>query len=188
MLFLVVITANADVYKKIGNDGRVFFTDRPSGLGYKLILRMPKKGTLANKRFQKNRRLHLPMILSQARKYGVDPALVLAVVHVESGYDEVAESKAGAIGLMQLMPATAQRYDVSDRKSPLQNVGGGVRYLRDLLKQFDFDIKLSLAAYNAGENAVIKYGNKIPPYPETQAYVKRVLANYQSYLKDNKFL
>lgn len=185
---LVVVTVNADVYKKIGNDGLVLFTDKPTGIGYKLLFRTPKKGTIAYKRFQENRRLHLPMILSQARQYGVDPALVMAVVHVESGYDEVVKSRAGAVGLMQLMPATARRYGVSNRENPVQNVEAGVRYLRDLLSQFNFNIKLSLAAYNAGENAVIKYGNKIPPYPETQAYVKRVLAKYQFYLKDNRFL
>ena len=178
----------ADIYKKVDAKGQVFFTDKPSGAGYKLIFKTPKKGTIAYKKFSENRRRHLPMIREQARLYNVDPALVMAIIHAESGYDAKAISKAGAVGLMQLMPATAKRYGVKNRENPLQNTAGGSQYLRYLLALFDFDIKLTLAAYNAGENAVKKYGNKIPPYPETQTYVKRVLANYLSYLKDNKFL
>jgi len=178
----------ADIYKKVDAKGQVFFTDKPSGAGYKLIFKTPKKGTIAYKKFSENRRRHLPMIREQARLYDVDPALVMAIIHAESGYDAKAISRAGAVGLMQLMPATAKRYGVKNRENPLQNTAGGSQYLRYLLSLFDFDIKLALAAYNAGENAVKKYGNKIPPYPETQTYVKRVLANYLNYLKDNKFL
>ena len=83
---------------------------------------------------------------------------------------------------MQLMPGTAKRYGVRDRRDPRQNVSGGVRYLRDLLVQFD-DLPLALAAYNAGENAVIRYGNRIPPYRETQRYVRKVLSYYRDYRK-----
>ena len=81
---------------------------------------------------------------------------------------------------MQLMPATAKRYGVNDRRDPLENLLGGVRYLRDLLVQFR-SVPLALAAYNAGENAVAQYGNRIPPYPETQAYVRKVLTHYKRY-------
>lgn len=185
---LGMTSLNADVYKKVDRQGKVFFTDEPAGLGYQLIFKTPKKGTIAYKDFSKNRRRHAPMLIQQARRYNVDPALVLAVIHVESGYDAEAISKAGAVGLMQLMPATAKRYGVIDRKNPRQNAAAGAQYLSDLLKLFGFDIKLALAAYNAGEGAVKKYGNQIPPYPETQKYVKRVLANYQLYLNDSEFL
>ena len=102
------------------------------------------------------------------------------MVTAESAYDPVAVSSAGAVGLMQLMPGTAERYGVRNRRDPRQNVLGGVRYLRDLLVQFD-DLTLALAAYNAGENAVIRYGNRIPPYPETQNYVRKVLTFYRDY-------
>ena len=86
-------------------------------------------------------------------------------------------SKKGAVGLMQLMPGTAERYGVRDRYNPRDNLFGGTRYLRDLLVMFR-NVPLALAAYNAGENAVIRYGRKIPPYPETQTYVRRVLKYY----------
>ncbi|MCB1903858.1 MAG: lytic transglycosylase domain-containing protein, partial [Gammaproteobacteria bacterium] len=89
-------------------------------------------------------------------------------------------SKKGARGLMQLMPGTADRYGVNDSWDPEQNLDGGARYLRDLLDMFDQDLKLAVAAYNAGENAVKKYGNKIPPYPETVQYVRKVVTFYQT--------
>ncbi|MBA3493945.1 MAG: lytic transglycosylase domain-containing protein, partial [Gammaproteobacteria bacterium] len=88
---------------------------------------------------------------------------------------------AGAVGLMQLMPGTALRYGVSNRKDPIANLSGGSRYLRDLMGMFRNNLVLALAAYNAGENAVIRYGRKIPPYPETQTYVRRVLQYYKQY-------
>ena len=96
----------------------------------------------------------------------------------ESAYQPDAVSHKGAVGLMQLMPGTAERYGVSDRHDPVQNLSGGTRYLRDLLEMFDNDLQLALAAYNAGENAVIRYGNKIPPYNETQGYVRKVIRFY----------
>ncbi len=108
-------------------------------------------------------------------------SLVHAVVTAESAYDPHALSSAGALGLMQLMPATAKRFGVSDRKNPRANVYAGTRYLKQLLGMFDNDVRLALAAYNAGENAVIKYDNQIPPYPETQNYVRKVLKYYRQY-------
>jgi len=176
----------ADLYKKVDTDGRVFFTDKPEGRGYRLIMRTPKRGTVAYAKFTQNRRKLMPLIKKQARFYKVDPALVLAVIHAESAYDKSAISRAGAVGLMQLMPATAKRFGVSNRNDAKQNINGGVQYLKYLLKLFKFDIRLVLAAYNAGESAVMKYGNKIPPYPETQNYVKKVISYYQDYLSDKK--
>ncbi|WP_330178091.1 lytic transglycosylase domain-containing protein [Candidatus Vondammii sp. HM_W22] len=119
------------------------------------------------------------MIDNVARSNRLRPELLHAIVRAESSYDPRARSRTGAMGLMQLMPATAKRYGVSDRWNPKANLNGGARYLKDLLSMFQNDLKLALAAYNAGENAVKKYGNKVPPFPETQQYVTRVLAFYQ---------
>jgi soluble lytic murein transglycosylase-like protein len=113
-----------------------------------------------------------------ARRHGVDPLLVRAVIRVESNFDPRAVSPKGAAGLMQLMPETAMRYGVDNRFDPAQNVDGGVRYLRDLMAMFDGNLSLALAAYNAGEGAVLKYGRRIPPYPETQQYVVGVRSFY----------
>lgn len=112
---------------------------------------------------------------SAARTYGVDPHLVHAVIAVESAYNPMAVSPKGASGLMQLMPETARRYGVRNIFDPQENIQGGVRYLRDLLALFNNDYKLVLAGYNAGENAVIRSGNRIPPYAETLAYVPKVM-------------
>lgn len=177
--------ANADLFKRIDQQGRVYFTDKPEGKGYRLIMRTPRKGTLAYRQFKQNRRLLTPMIRRQASLLNVDPALVLAVIHAESAYDKNAVSSAGAVGLMQLMPQTAKRFGVLNRHDAAQNIKGGVLYLRHLLELFEFNIKLALAAYNAGESAVAKYGNKVPPYPETQRYVEKVVAYYQQYLAAN---
>jgi soluble lytic murein transglycosylase-like protein len=122
------------------------------------------------------------MVNKVARTYGVESALLHAVISVESRYSPKAVSKAGALGLMQLMPKTAKRYGVTDPLDPLQNIRGGARYLRYLLKKYNNDTNLALAAYNAGEESVAKYGNQIPPYPETTNYVPRVMGYYQKYL------
>lgn len=113
-----------------------------------------------------------------ARRHGMDPLLVRAVIRVESNFDPRAVSPKGAAGLMQLMPQTAMRYGVENRFDPAQNVDGGVRYLRDLMAMFDGNLSLALAAYNAGEGAVLKHGRRIPPYPETQQYVVWVRSFY----------
>lgn len=105
--------------------------------------------------------------------------MIHAVILTESAYNVDALSSSGAVGLMQLMPATAERYGVKDRNNAEQNIDGGAHYLRDLLKMFDSNLYLVLASYNAGENAVKKYNNSIPPYPETQRYVKKVLKVYK---------
>jgi hypothetical protein len=121
------------------------------------------------------------LIAETARRHRLSPALLHAVITVESGYDPAARSHKGAIGLMQLMPSTARRYAVTDIWDPRQNLAGGARYLSDLLRMFNSDLGLALAAYNAGENAVIQHGNRIPPYPETRRYVPRVLQHYRLY-------
>jgi len=118
-------------------------------------------------------------VLAAAQETSVDPALIHAVISVESGYNASARSHAGAVGLMQLMPQTAKRYGVTDRLDPAQNIRGGARYLRDLKVMFNNQLHLVLAAYNAGEKAVKKYGRRIPPYRETIAYVPKVMGHYR---------
>jgi soluble lytic murein transglycosylase-like protein len=122
-----------------------------------------------------------PMVSRTARVHGVDEALVHAVIFAESSYDPDAISPAGASGLMQLMPATAAQYGVRDLFAPAQNVSGGVRVLRDLLARFDGNVELALAAYNAGAGAVIRAGNRVPPRPETVAYVPKVIDYYRHF-------
>lgn len=118
-------------------------------------------------------------LVAIARTEELDPDLLDAVIVVESGYNARAVSEKGAQGLMQLMPATAERFGVADVFDPSANMRGGARYLRWLMGRFDGDLKLVLAAYNAGEGAVAAHSNRIPPYPETQRYVRRVLELYQ---------
>jgi soluble lytic murein transglycosylase-like protein len=119
-------------------------------------------------------------ILDSSTRYGIDPLLIYAQMGQESSYKKRALSVKGASGLMQLMPATARRMGVANIYDPKQNIEGGVKYMRLLLNMFDGDLKLALAGYNAGEGAVIKYGYEIPPYNETQDYVRRISARYRS--------
>ena len=123
------------------------------------------------------------LIGSQAREAGLDPALLHAVVKVESGYNALALSPKGAVGLMQLMPETARRYGVRNSRDPLQNMAGGAAYLRDLLGMFGQDLPLALAAFNAGEGEVIRRGHRIPPFAETRAYIPKVLMAYDDLLQ-----
>jgi hypothetical protein len=120
------------------------------------------------------------IIEAASRRHGVDADLVRAVVFVESSYDPQAMSSQGALGLMQLMPETARRYGVKDPWDPAQNVEGGVRFLKELLVQFDQDTQLALAAYNSGAGAVIRAGYRVPANAETLAFVPRVLEHYRN--------
>lgn len=175
-----VIPVSADVYKYVAPDGKVYYTDEPKHSKYKRIIRTrPINYSASLKYLKKNREKYSPAIKTIAKKYQLDSKLLHAMIHAESAYDPKAVSSAGAVGMMQLMPNTAKRYGVTDRRNPSQNIEGGARYMKDLLKMFNSNLKLAVAAYNAGENAVKKYHNSIPPYPETQAYVKKVLALYR---------
>lgn len=124
-----------------------------------------------NKSFDKH-------IIKACNKYGVDPYLVKAVIRAESNFDPNAVSPKNARGLMQITPPTAEDYEVKDVLDPNSNIEGGVRILKHLIDYFDGNVELALAGYNAGKYAVIKYDNQIPPYPETQQYVTRVLSFY----------
>jgi soluble lytic murein transglycosylase-like protein len=119
------------------------------------------------------------IITEAARKHEIDPLLVGAVINQESGFRADAVSKAGAVGLMQLMPETARSLGVNDARNPQQNVEGGTALLRQLLDRYNGQLDLALAAYNAGPEAVDKYGG-IPPFPETQAYVRDVMESYRA--------
>jgi soluble lytic murein transglycosylase-like protein len=127
------------------------------------------------------RRQYGAVVAQVAGRYGIEAALLHAVISVESAYNAKAVSKRGAAGLMQLMPATAKRFGVADVFDPADNVRAGAQYLTELMKLFDNDLRLALAAYNAGEAAVIKYGRRIPPYRETAAYVPRVVGFYEKF-------
>lgn len=126
------------------------------------------------------RRAFNDQIAEAARRAGIDPALVHAVVRVESAYNSHAVSPKGAVGLMQVIPSTGRRFGIDDLLNPSANLRAGTQYLSYLLRLFEGDLRLTLAAYNAGENAVLRYGRAIPPYRETRGYVPKVLSIYES--------
>jgi soluble lytic murein transglycosylase-like protein len=181
----------ADIYKFTDTDGRVYYTDEPRHSLYKRIIKSKTfrysniNNSNTNNYHTKvrtfsgaNKKRFAELIEQAANRYQVDAKLVHAVIQTESAYNSSAQSPKGAVGLMQLMPETARRFGVIDRNDPDQNVDGGTRYLKHLINMFNPNLDLAVAAYNAGENAVIRYNNSIPPYPETQNYVKQVLALY----------
>ena len=188
-LVLGTRTVHADIFTFKDERGVVHFTNI-KGLDprYKLLRRegsgpVPGSGNAA--------RVYMPsqaeiarfssIVETAARTYGVDKALVHAVISAESGYNPQAVSRTGARGLMQLMPETARRYGVRNSMDPVDNIYGGVKYLHDLLAMFKGDMRLAVAAYNAGENAVIRYGLRVPPYAETLGYVPKVLEFYRKF-------
>lgn len=130
--------------------------------------------------------LHDAYIVDSSRRYGIDPLLIYSQMHQESSFKINATSHKGASGLMQLMPATARRFGVTKIYDPQQNIDAGVKYMRWLLDTFRGDVVLALAGYNAGEGAVMKYGWNVPPYRETQEYVRRITARYNS-ISDGRF-
>ncbi len=163
-----------DVLNESINENAYRFRD--TGSSNKVVFGSLVKPTSAAER--KYSRDEIYDIISEiSSKHGVNEKLVRALIKQESGFNPTIVSKAGATGLMQLMPATAESLGVSDAKDPVQNVDGGVRYLKSLMKKYNGNLILSLAAYNAGPGAVDKYGG-VPPYKETQNYVKNILANY----------
>lgn len=200
-LLLLAPVAHADIYKFTDERGITHFHNIPNfgDARYKLFkregnvnvhLRKGQKvkynGKFTTPNFNSaNRKRFAPIISSAAQLYKVDENLLHAVIMTESAFNPSALSPKGATGLMQLMPGTAKRYGVEDIHDPSDNIGGGTRYLRDLLKMFNNDWKLAVAAYNCGENAVIRYGYKIPPYNETINYVAKVMSSYQ-HLASNK--
>jgi len=181
LLSLVSVPSAAKIYRYVDENGKLHYGDRKLSSKHVQIAYSWKgwHEVTSFKNWRDNKKLFSPIIDQTAQQHNIDPKLVHAVIQTESYYNPEIKSKAGAVGLMQLMPATAQRFGVSDRKNPRQNIQGGVKYLKVLMKLFNNDLKLVLAGYNAGEGAVKKYGNQIPPYKETQNYVKKVLKLYK---------
>jgi soluble lytic murein transglycosylase-like protein len=175
----------ADVWFYQDSNGVMHFAQEKQGKNWRLLMRTPKSLSQSQpKTLALTRISELPyhqFIVNSARRHQLDPALVHAVVATESNYKANAVSRAGAMGLMQLMPATAQRFSVADPFLPEQNIEAGSRYLRWLLDEFE-SLQLALAAYNSGENTVKRYGFVIPPYPETQDYVTKVINRYKQNL------
>ena len=177
----------ANIYSFKDDQGVTHFSNLPHlDKRYKLVYRIPDswktRPNAWTPSFPKsvNIEKYVPIIDNAARAHGVDPRLVHAVIRAESGYNDRALSNKGAMGLMQLIPATAERMGVKNHYDPVENIFGGTRYLSMLLKMFNGDMELALAGYNAGENAVIRNGYKIPPYAETQAYVPKVISFFKS--------
>jgi soluble lytic murein transglycosylase-like protein len=177
-------SASTPIYKYVDADGVAHFTDVPDSRRYELFDLTAKGLTRSGDRYD-------PRILARATQYdaiieaeaksaAVEPSLLRAVIVVESGFNSRAVSKRGAVGLMQLMPATAARFGVSNRYDPRQNVRGGALYLGFLIKRFRHNVRLALAAFNAGEDAVDRSAGQIPPYSETLEYVPKVLKIYQA--------
>lgn len=181
--------AMANIYTYTAADGSVHLSNVPTDERYTLLLGAEKpiaaKSAVAEignfppriaGKAQYDR-----VVEETAQAYGLESALLHAVISVESQYNPTAVSRKGAAGLMQLMPRTAKHYGVVDAFNPAQNIQGGARYLRDLLVTFKSDLHLTLAAYNAGQGTVKMHGNRIPPFRETMNYVPRVLDFYRKY-------
>lgn len=181
--------ATADIFSYTDANGVIHFSNVPDNRQYKLVV--ASQGSASKPHIaaggtstpfnRAGRSRFAPIVEEAARAHQVDPALLHAVITAESGYNPSAVSHKGAVGLMQLMPETARRYGVENSLDPVQNIQGGTRYLSDLLQMFNNNIELAVAAYNAGENAVIRHGYTIPPYRETLAYVPKVLKLQKKY-------
>ncbi len=171
----------ADIYKFVDKDGVIHFSNVPTNGQWKLIIKEKRVHFNLGQDFEK----YDAEIWRASQRYSVDYNLVRAVIKAESNFNPKAVSRAGAKGLMQLMPQTANLLQVSDSFHPDQNIDGGVRYLRYLLNLFNDNLSLALAAYNAGENAVFRYRG-IPPYQETRTYVQRVLQYFQKYSRESR--
>jgi soluble lytic murein transglycosylase-like protein len=183
LLLASTASGRPQIYTYVDADGMRHYTDVPDNNRYRLLVMSPRDRTVSGDRYDM-------ALLAKAGQYdsiiekaatsaSVEPNLLRAVIVVESGFNSRAVSKRGAVGLMQLMPATAARFGVSNAFDPRQNVHGGARYLKFLIDRFGKDLRLALAAYNAGEEAVDRNGGQIPPFSETMAYVPRVLKIYR---------
>jgi soluble lytic murein transglycosylase-like protein len=175
--------ADPAVYGFVDAQGELFLSNVPDNDQYRRIdaALAPEAGTRTRPASAAHTlRPYDKLVARAARECGIEAALLHAVISVESGYNPRALSKRGAAGLMQLMPETAKRFGVTDAFDPGANVRAGAQYLHELLTLFNNDIPLALAAYNAGEAAVLRYGRRIPPYRETVAYVPRVVRFYEA--------
>lgn len=178
------------IYKYVEADGTVVYTNVPPGKSVRKARRLegelrPAPSVTESAKVTQRARLSLQefdaYIDKAAVRYKMPVPLVRAIMHAESAFDPYATSHVGASGLMQLMPNTARDMYVQDIFDPQDNIEGGVRYLRVLANEFNGDMVKMVAAYNAGPDAVKKYNGQVPPYPETQAYVRKVLSLYYQY-------
>ncbi len=169
--------ARADIYKYIDSSGVVHFTNTPTSTDY--ILYLQEKGRKL-KTFRPAPRAYDTIIRQAEKIYGVEAALIKAVIQAESNFNPKAVSRMGARGLMQIMPENDHSLNISNAFDPSQNIMGGTRYLKQLLTRYDRKLPLALAAYNAGPQAVDRY-RQIPPFQETQAYVRKVMSLYSKY-------
>lgn len=176
--------ALANIYTYTASDGTVALSNVPVDDRYTILVHAPvtSQAVVDNPPLTIARKaLYDSVVEDVAKTYGLDGALLHAVISVESRYMAKAVSKKGAAGLMQLMPVITRQYGVADPFDPVQNLHGGAKYLSYLLKVYNNDVSLALAAYNSGETAVAKYGNRIPPYRETTKYVPKVMGFYRKY-------
>ncbi len=172
-------TAHADIYKYVDNEGVLHLTNMPNDHNVKYVMIMREKRIIFQASIDVNK--YDDLINKAANKFKLDSTLIKAIIKAESNFNHRAVSRVGAQGLMQLMPKTASSMNVDDSFHPEKNIEGGARYLRYLLNTYKGNLDLALAAYNAGEKAVAKYNYNIPPYRETQNYIKRVYSFYKSY-------
>ena len=184
-LFFLTSPSLAGIYRYVDENGVIHFTNCPRDPKFKLYIRESKDdvGDDSNPSsfsYIRDSNQFDSLIAEFSKKYQVDFALIKAMIRIESGFNPRAISRKGAKGLMQLMPETASRMNVANIFNPRENIEGGVRYFKYLLSLFNNDLRLSLAAYNAGENVVAEL-RTIPPYRETVDYVKKVLSYYQTY-------
>ena len=184
--------AAATIYSYVDANGTVHFSNVPHDPRYKPVKRNRPRvsATLRDRQvyipartpdLQPASGSYEPYIREAAMLYQVDPRLVKAIIKAESNFDYLAVSRKGAQGLMQLMPQTAREMNVLDPFNPQDNINGGTKYFRKMLELFDGNLKLALAAYNAGPTRVIRLGNRVPRFPETLRYIKRVMSHYNSF-------
>src|SRR5215831_6756279 len=179
--------AHADIFSFVDDAGVTHFSNVPVDGRYRLLLATPPEESPPKPgKYLAKSASYDPLIERAARSASLRPELVRAVIVVESAFNPRAVSKRGALGLMQLKPSTAKRYGVSNAFDPEQNITAGAHYLRDLLARFGNNLELTLAAYNAGEDAVERYGRSIPPFSETRQYVPTVLRIYHSLLAQQR--
>ena len=163
-------SSHADIYKFVDDEGIMHFTNIPNGKDYKKIMSTPKQSS-ANSYDQ--------IIQMKSIKYDIEPSIIKALISAESDWDVNAVSRKGAMGLMQLMPSTAEDMQIQNPFDPEQNIEAGTKYLRLLLNRFSGDLELAVAAYNAGPSTVEKYGG-IPSFPETRKFVKNVISDHNN--------
>jgi soluble lytic murein transglycosylase-like protein len=175
LLLIGYVPVRADILQYRGAAGRLYFTNIPAA--YPRAPAPPSRPSTLPLTANAVHHSTLGLVHTLARQYDIEPRLIQAIITVESNFNPQAVSRAGAQGLMQLMPDTAARYQVHDPLNPRANIEGGIRYLKDLLRLFPGNLQLVLAAYNAGEQADYQHAG-IPPYPETRRYVERVLSLY----------